>query len=90
MSKLTGLFWYLYVYINFNLEQEMDGEAICAALASIPGAESLRDVVPKLGLRLKVYRALKAALDKQYSEQVSTCTTSQSSEKVLLSNSSLV
>ena len=61
----------------------MDGEAICAALASTPGADSLRDVVPELGLRLKVYGAVKAALDKHYSEQVSTCTPS---EKVSLFN----
>ena len=46
----------------------MDGEAICAALASTPGPDSLRDVVSKLGLRLKVYRVIKPALDKEYSE----------------------
>lgn len=54
--------------LNPLIDQEMDGDAICAALASTPGPDSLRDVVPKLGYRLKVYRALKSALDKQYSE----------------------
>ena len=37
----------------------MDGEAITAAFASCPGADSLKDVFPKLGQRLKVYTALK-------------------------------
>ena len=59
----------------------MDGEAICSALASTPGPDSLRDVVPKLGLRLKVYRVIKSALDQQYMEQVSA---GGAFEKVLL------
>jgi hypothetical protein len=38
----------------------MDGEAIIAALASCPGSECLKDVLPKpYGTRLKVYNALK-------------------------------
>ena len=46
--------------INCLLEHEMDGEAIVAALASCPGSECLKDVLPKpYGTRLKVYNALK-------------------------------
>ena len=48
----------------------MDGEAICAALASSPGPDALRDLIPKLGVRLKVYRAIRSVLDQQYVLQV--------------------
>lgn len=41
----------------------MDGEAISAAFASSPGPDCLRDVVPKLGHRLKVYAALKSVFE---------------------------
>ena len=54
---------YMYCVRLYTSDQEMDGEAICAALASTPGPDSLRDVVPKLGLRLKVYRVIKSAMD---------------------------
>ena len=36
----------------------MDGKAIAFGLASAPGPDWLRDVVPTLGLRLKVHNAL--------------------------------
>ncbi len=38
----------------------MDGAAISAALATCPGPDCLKGVLPKLGQRLKVYGALKA------------------------------
>ena len=41
----------------------MDGEAITAAFASTPGPDCLRDVIPKLGHRVKVYQAIKLALE---------------------------
>jgi len=69
--------WLYDIIIAAISDQDMDGEAICVALASTPGPDSLRDVIPKLGLRLKVYQVIKAALDKQYSEQVPTCATSE-------------
>lgn len=40
----------------------MDGEAIVSAFAAVPGAECLRECVPKLGLKLKVYNAIKKEL----------------------------
>lgn len=58
----------------------MDGEAICSALASTPGPDSLRDL-PKLGLWLKVYHVTTSALYQQYREQVSA---SAAFKKVLL------
>lgn len=43
----------------------MDGEAICLALATTTGPDCLRDVIPKYGLHLKVYRAVKETLTQQ-------------------------
>ena len=43
----------------------MDGEAIGLALATTAGPDCLRDVIPKYGLRLKVYRAIKDTLMQQ-------------------------
>lgn len=39
------------------VDQDMDGEAVTAALATTPGPDCLKDVLPKLGQRLKVYKA---------------------------------
>ena len=39
-------------------DQKMDGDAICAAFASSPGPDTLRDLIPKLGIRM-----IKSALD---------------------------
>ncbi len=38
----------------------MDGDAIAVGLASGPGADWLKEVVPKVGLRLKVYGTLRS------------------------------
>ena len=37
----------------------MDGEAILAAFAVCPGPDCLKEVLVKVGTRLKVYNALK-------------------------------
>ena len=52
------------------LDQEMDGEAISVAFAACPGPDCLRDVLPKLGQRLKVYKELKACLEASASSEV--------------------
>ena len=36
-----------------NLEVEVDGQAVAAGLESSVGSDWLKDIVPKLGLRLK-------------------------------------
>lgn len=41
----------------------MDGEAIFTAFATAPGPDCIREVVPKLGYRLKVYRCLKSLIE---------------------------
>lgn len=51
----------------FNVtEQEMDGEATVAALATCFRPDCLKYVVPKLGFRLKVYNATKVAVNQGY------------------------
>lgn len=51
---------------SYTADQEMDGEAIFTALATCPGPDSLREVIPKLGDRLKVYGVIRSALEQQY------------------------
>ena len=46
-----------YIFVT---EQEMDGSAISFGVASTPGPDWLRDVVPVLGLRLKVHNRLRS------------------------------
>ena len=41
----------------------MDGEAIATAFTITPGPDCIRDVVPKVGVRMKVYQAIKRALE---------------------------
>lgn len=49
----------LLFFMSSGSEQEMDGEAIAAVFTTSPGPDCLKDVLPKLGQRLKVYNALK-------------------------------
>ena len=48
----------------------MDGEAVCQALGTVCGPDCLKDVIPKYGIRLKVYNAVKTAVhnDESYQE----------------------
>ena len=48
----------------------MDGSAIVVGLASSPGPDWLKDIVRKVGLRLKVHNALRA-LHTEYQVQCS-------------------
>ena len=43
---------------SFPIDHDMDGEAISTALGTKSGPDCLKDVLPKLGQRLKVYKAL--------------------------------
>ena len=54
-------------------EQEMDGEAIMAALGTQPGPDCLRDVVPIYGKRLKVYKAIKVCATIYSEENLLVC-----------------
>lgn len=48
----------------------MDGEAAAAAFATCAGPDCLKDVIPKLGSRLKVYNALRLVFDQEYKQNV--------------------
>ena len=51
---------HLTLFYNPFVDQEMDGAAITAGLASGPGPDWLKEVVPKVGLRLKVYGCIRS------------------------------
>lgn len=54
-----GVAMSLHVSISLILDQEMDGKAVCAGLATCPGPDWLKDVVLKVGFRLKIHNALR-------------------------------
>ena len=41
----------------------MDGEALVTLIGIIPGPDCLKDLIKKVGLRLKVYKAIKVLYD---------------------------
>ena len=45
------------------VENDMDGDALSLAFAAHSGPDCLKDVVPKYGLRLKLYQAIKVELE---------------------------
>ena len=47
------------------LEQELDGSAIAVGLASSPGLDWLKDIVPLLSVRLKVHNALRTLINEE-------------------------
>lgn len=53
-----------------STEQEMDGEATMAAFATCSGPDCLKDVVSKYGSRVKVYNAIRAAINECYQQKV--------------------
>ena len=55
-------------YPLMAVENEMDGEALVTLLTTVQGPECLKDLIPKLGVRLKVYQRIKVV----YNEEV-TC-----------------
>ena len=59
--------------IPIYTEQGMDGEATVAAFATCPGPDCIKEVVPKYGYRVKVYNAIRAALNENYQQRVLVC-----------------
>ena len=51
--------------ISVILEQELDGSAISMGLASSPGPDWIKEIVPLLGVRLKVHNALRALFNEE-------------------------
>ena len=48
----------------------MDGEAVFDAISCQVGPDCLKDVLPKYRQRIKVYKAIKAALEVAISQEV--------------------
>ena len=68
MWKLLCLFSFVLstaadIFADVNTENEMDGEALSTLLAAVQGPDCLKDLVPKLGVRLKVYKRIKMLCD---------------------------
>ena len=51
--------------------EEMDGEAVFGAFGCQVGPDCLKDILPTYGQRIKVYRAIKAAIDMIHCNEVS-------------------
>lgn len=49
----------------------MDGEAVIGSFGTQAGPDCLRDVLPKYGQRIKVYKAIKEALGNSIINEVS-------------------
>ena len=60
---------YLILFLHAGaigvVENEMDGEAVGTLLAAVQGPDCLRDLIPKLGVRLKVYQRIKMFYDQE-------------------------
>ena len=64
--------WALCMYllaISFAyIVHEMDGDSLLTLIGVTPGPDCLKDLVPKIGTRLKVYRCIKACYDEEISQ----------------------
>lgn len=49
--------------LSFYADNEMDGESLVTLIGSKPGPDSLKDLVQKVGLRMKLYKAIKELYD---------------------------
>ena len=54
----------------FSSGEEMDGEALFDAFGYQSGPDCLKDVVPKYGQRVKVYKAIKVAMNASLTQEV--------------------
>jgi len=45
----------------------MDGESLEALIATTPGPDCLKELIPKLGVRLRIYKQIKLSLTGAFS-----------------------
>ena len=62
----------------------MDGDSLVTLIGLVPGPDGLKDLVPKVGLRLKLYKQIKLLYN---FDVVSTCTFICGYEVYALNNS---
>ena len=68
LTQLQYVVFLLYIICSINsLENEMDGDALSTLIGITPGPDCLKDLVPKVGVRLKVYQCIKAIYNKELS-----------------------
>ena len=53
--QITSRYW---VFVTCCLENNMDGESLVTLIRSKPGPDCLKDVVQKVGPRMKLYKAI--------------------------------
>ena len=53
------------LFLFLNIEHEMDGESLMTLISVTPGPDCLKDLIPKIGIRLKVYRSIKGCYDEE-------------------------
>lgn len=50
----------LVSFDTFSPDNKMDGESIKALLATEKGSDCFKDLIPKLGVRLRIYKRIKS------------------------------
>ena len=63
-----------------NIANELDGEAVSLAFASLSGPDCIKDIILKFGLRQKVYQLIK----KEFEAAKDDCSTALDSSIVSL------
>ena len=56
--------------LDCTVNEYMDGEATVSVFATCSGPDCLKEAVSKLGSRLKVYNAIKVAINEGYQQKV--------------------
>ena len=47
---------------NFLIKEEMDSETLISTFNALSGPDCLKDVIPKFGHKIKVYKAVKSTM----------------------------
>ena len=69
--KLAGFIIRIGISTGCSVGEEMDGEAIFGAFGCQAGPDCLKDILPRYGQRIKVYRAIKLAIDMIHCDEAS-------------------
>ena len=56
----VGIIWV------FQLENDVDGDALMTLVGLTPGPDCLKELIPKIGTRMKVYKLIKAYYDESF------------------------
>lgn len=51
---------FYYLFYSFYLDNEVDGDALIIMMSTVAGPNCSKEVVPKVGIRMKVYRLFKS------------------------------